>query len=123
MMGPSSAAVTPAHHLLHTRCYAAAAHTPHTPHQLLHFPLPPQVLGVGIDEMVKRGKLGHLKDGPLYWVDTADSQPCIGTGGICAWELTASGERACGMATALVMVKPVMLQRRVASTASVPTNT
>ncbi len=51
-----------------------------------------QVLGVGIDEMVKRGKLDHLRDGPLYWVDTADSQPCIGTGGICAWELTAYGE-------------------------------
>jgi hypothetical protein len=27
----------------------------------------------------------------LYWLDTADSQPCIGTGGIAAWQLTAFG--------------------------------
>lgn len=49
-------------------------------------------LGVGIDEMVKRGMLDHLKGGPLYWVDTADSQPCIGTGGIIAWQLIAQGK-------------------------------
>lgn len=51
-----------------------------------------QTLGVGIDEMVKQHMLDHLKDGPLYWVDTADSQPCIGTGAILAWELTAYGK-------------------------------
>ena len=41
---------------------------------------------------MKRGKLRHLLPGPLYWVDTADSQPCIGTGGIVAWSLTAYGK-------------------------------
>ncbi len=46
-----------------------------------------------MDELVKRGLLDHLKDGPLYWVDTADSRPCIGTGGIAAWNLKVSGEQ------------------------------
>eukprot|EP00951_Prasinocladus_malaysianus_P025671 scaffold225803_cov38-Prasinocladus_malaysianus.AAC.1 len=39
-----------------------------------------QHLGIGVDELVKRGLLDHLKTGPLFWMDTADSQPCIGTG-------------------------------------------
>lgn len=51
-----------------------------------------KVLGIGVDELVKRGYLDRLKDGPLYWVDTADSQPCIGTGGIACWQLTAFGK-------------------------------
>ena len=51
-----------------------------------------RVLGVGIDELVKRGELEALKRGPLYWVDVAESRPCIGTGGIAAWTLKASGK-------------------------------
>lgn len=51
-----------------------------------------QLLGIGIDEMVKHGMLDQCKNGPLYWIDTADSQPCIGTGGIAAWQLTAYGK-------------------------------
>ena len=51
-----------------------------------------QVLGIGVDELVRQGHLTRLKDGPLYWVDTADSQPCIGTGGIACWQLTAHGD-------------------------------
>eukprot|EP00197_Chlamydomonas_leiostraca_P004747 CAMPEP_0202867528 /NCGR_PEP_ID=MMETSP1391-20130828/9483_1 /ASSEMBLY_ACC=CAM_ASM_000867 /TAXON_ID=1034604 /ORGANISM="Chlamydomonas leiostraca, Strain SAG 11-49" /LENGTH=429 /DNA_ID=CAMNT_0049547581 /DNA_START=14 /DNA_END=1303 /DNA_ORIENTATION=- len=51
-----------------------------------------KVLGIGVDELVKRGEMSHLKQGPLYWVDVADSQPCIGTGGILAWQLTAHGK-------------------------------
>lgn len=51
-----------------------------------------QQLGVGVDELVARGYLDHLKAGPLYWVDSADSQPCVGTGGVAAWSLTAYGE-------------------------------
>ena len=38
--------------------------------------------GVGVDEMEKHGLLAQCKNGPLYWVDCADSQPCIGTGGV-----------------------------------------
>eukprot|EP00897_Mesotaenium_endlicherianum_P008431 jgi/Mesen1/7616/ME000004S07886 len=50
------------------------------------------VLGVGVDAMVKEGLLDKLKPGPLFWVDTADKQPCIGTGGMAAWKLRASGK-------------------------------
>ncbi|GAX82993.1 hypothetical protein CEUSTIGMA_g10420.t1 [Chlamydomonas eustigma] len=51
-----------------------------------------KILGVGVDELVKQGYLKHLLPGPLYWVDTADSQPCIGTGGSMGWQLTANGK-------------------------------
>jgi len=48
-----------------------------------------QETGIGVDELVKHGYLDKSKEGPLYWLDTADSQPCPGTGGIVAWQLTA----------------------------------
>eukprot|EP00955_Chlamydomonas_euryale_P100313 365274-Chlamydomonas_euryale.AAC.17 len=63
-----------------------------------------QELGVGVDELVKQGYMKHLLGGPLYWyalhsranvrrrIDTADSNPCIGTGGVLAWSLTARGK-------------------------------
>ncbi|KAK8948255.1 hypothetical protein KSP40_PGU011235 [Platanthera guangdongensis] len=50
------------------------------------------VLGVGIDALVKDGLLDKLKQGPLFWIDTADKQPCIGTGGMIAWRLRATGK-------------------------------
>ena len=34
--------------------------------------------GIGIDQLAKEGYLDELKDGPLFWIDSADSQPCIG---------------------------------------------
>eukprot|EP00850_Spirogloea_muscicola_P023359 SM000351S13210 [mRNA] locus=s351:28287:32278:+ [translate_table: standard] len=50
-------------------------------------------LGVGIDAMVRDGLLDKLKAGPVsFWVDVADKQPCIGTGGMAAWTLRASGK-------------------------------
>ena len=36
--------------------------------------------GVGVEKLVETGKLEFLKDGPLFWVDSADSQPCMGEG-------------------------------------------
>jgi len=48
--------------------------------------------GIGVDELVKRGLIAHLKSGPVYWVDSADKQPCIGTAGCVAWELKAHGK-------------------------------
>mmetsp|Transcript_8132 Transcript_8132/g.23335 ORF Transcript_8132/g.23335 Transcript_8132/m.23335 type:complete len:446 (-) Transcript_8132:440-1777(-) len=48
-------------------------------------------LGVGVDELVKRGMLDHIKSGPVYWLDTADSQPCLGTAGMMVWKLKATG--------------------------------
>lgn len=50
------------------------------------------ITGVGVDALVKDGLLNKLKDGPLYWIDTADKQPCIGTGGMIPWKLHATGK-------------------------------
>ncbi|CAK0801267.1 unnamed protein product [Prorocentrum cordatum] len=46
---------------------------------------------MGVDMVVKNGKLDEVKGGPVYWVDSADSQPCCGTAGMLSWELTANG--------------------------------
>lgn len=37
------------------------------------------VPGVGVEKLVETKRLDFLKDGPLFWVDSADSQPCMGT--------------------------------------------
>ncbi|XP_024377882.1 acetylornithine deacetylase [Physcomitrium patens] len=50
------------------------------------------VYGVGVDMLVKDGFLDNLKSGPLLWLDTSDKQPCIGTGGMVSWKLTATGK-------------------------------
>lgn len=50
------------------------------------------ITGVGVDALVKDGLLNMLKGGPLYWIDTADKQPCIGTGGMIPWKLHATGK-------------------------------
>ena len=34
--------------------------------------------GVGADQLLKDGKLECCKKGPIFWVDAADSNPCIG---------------------------------------------
>ena len=36
------------------------------------------VPGVGVEKLVETKRLDFLKDGPLFWVDSADSQPCMG---------------------------------------------
>ncbi|KAK4400452.1 Acetylornithine deacetylase [Sesamum angolense] len=48
--------------------------------------------GVGVDALVKDKLLDTLKQGPLFWIDTADKQPCIGTGGMIPWKLHVSGK-------------------------------
>ena len=68
----------------------AGAH-PHTftltlshPHTLTLTLSPPHseestaIPGVGVDMLMKDGKLDHLKNGPIYWVDSADVNPCMG---------------------------------------------
>jgi len=49
------------------------------------------VAGIGVDECVNNGKLEEVKKGPVYWVDSADSQPCCGTSGMLSWSLKCSG--------------------------------
>ena len=46
---------------------------------------------VGVDMLLKDGKLDNLKNGPLYWVDTSDSQPCLGTASAAMWTLKCRG--------------------------------
>ena len=48
--------------------------------------------GIGVDELLKHGHLKDIANGPVFWVDSADSQPCIGTGGVTSWKLTAAGK-------------------------------
>ncbi|KAA8525890.1 hypothetical protein F0562_008010 [Nyssa sinensis] len=50
------------------------------------------IQGVGVDALVKDGLLKKLKQGPLFWIDTADKQPCIGTGGLIPWKLHVTGK-------------------------------
>ncbi|XP_002969699.2 acetylornithine deacetylase [Selaginella moellendorffii] len=50
------------------------------------------VLGIGADALMDAHELDFLKNGPLYWMDSSDKQPCIGTGGMLAWHLTAHGK-------------------------------
>jgi acetylornithine deacetylase len=48
--------------------------------------------GVGVDQLAIEGYLDDLKRGPLFWIDAADGEPCIGTAGACQWELKAKGK-------------------------------
>ncbi|QCD91450.1 acetylornithine deacetylase [Vigna unguiculata] len=50
------------------------------------------ITGIGVDALVKDGLLNKLKNGPLYWIDTADKQPCVGTGGMIPWKLQFTGK-------------------------------
>mmetsp|Transcript_33244 Transcript_33244/g.36794 ORF Transcript_33244/g.36794 Transcript_33244/m.36794 type:complete len:454 (-) Transcript_33244:146-1507(-) len=47
--------------------------------------------GVGVDMVVKHGEIDELKNGTCYWIDSADSQPCVGTAGAMQWHLKATG--------------------------------
>lgn len=44
-------------------------------------------VGIGVDQMAKEGYLDGLKAGPVFWIDSADAQPCIGTAGNLQWKL------------------------------------
>merc|ERR1711971_431662 len=46
-------------------------------------------VGVGVDKCMEDGKMVELKNGPVFWVDAADSQPCCGTCGALQWDLKA----------------------------------
>ncbi|XP_020094643.1 acetylornithine deacetylase-like isoform X3 [Ananas comosus] len=52
-----------------------------------------EVTGIGVDMLAKEGYLDALKAGPLYWIDVADKQPCIGSGGMITWDLKAIGKQ------------------------------
>lgn len=47
---------------------------------------------VGVDMVMKNGYLDHIKAGPVYWIDSADSEPCIGTAAAIQWKVRADGK-------------------------------
>jgi acetylornithine deacetylase len=46
---------------------------------------------IGLDYAVSAGALDDIKDGTLYWLDSADFGPTVGTGGMAMWELHVDG--------------------------------
>ena len=52
------------------------------------------MVGVGVDGLHSSGKLDELgiNKGPIFWVDSADSQPCVGTVGNLQWTMKANGK-------------------------------
>ncbi|CAN0193753.1 unnamed protein product [Ectocarpus sp. 6 AP-2014] len=53
-----------------------------------------EIDGVGVDGLHSSGKLDELGigKGPIFWVDSADSQPCVGTVGNMQWMIKANGK-------------------------------
>ena len=49
--------------------------------------------GVGVDGLVENHVLDELKSGSCLWIDSSDSEPCIGTAGSASWSLKATGKR------------------------------
>ena len=47
--------------------------------------------GIGLEYLGELGVLEPLKDGPVFWLDSADFGPTLGTGGIVTWELLVHG--------------------------------
>ena len=47
---------------------------------------------VGVEGLQEAGHLKDLIHGPLIWLDCADKQPNIGSGGLVQWSLTAKGK-------------------------------
>jgi len=41
--------------------------------------------------VVKGGKIDELKNGTCFWIDSADSQPCVGTAGSLTWHIKTHG--------------------------------
>ena len=49
-------------------------------------------VGLGVDQLATENYLDELKAGPVFWIDAADSQPCIGTCGNLQWRMKVSGK-------------------------------
>lgn len=46
---------------------------------------------IGLDYAASVGALDDLRDGTIYWLDSADFGPTVGTGGMAMWRLEVSG--------------------------------
>jgi acetylornithine deacetylase len=49
------------------------------------------VANLGLDYVVDQGFVEDLKAGPIYWLDSADFGPTVGTGGVAMWALHVTG--------------------------------
>lgn len=49
------------------------------------------VSGVGIDELAKNGELDFCRHAPLFWIDSADVGPTVGTAGAMTWTMKCTG--------------------------------
>jgi len=47
---------------------------------------------VGVDMVLKAGYLESIRNGPVFWIDSADSEPCIGTAAAIQWSIRAEGK-------------------------------
>uniref|UniRef100_A0A7S3D2A4 Peptidase M20 dimerisation domain-containing protein n=1 Tax=Palpitomonas bilix TaxID=652834 RepID=A0A7S3D2A4_9EUKA len=47
---------------------------------------------VGVGRLMKEGELSFLRRGPVIWLDCADKQPNIGSGGTVQWALNVKGK-------------------------------
>lgn len=50
------------------------------------------VENIGVDQLMKTGKMDHIKAGPVVWVDCADMHPCLGTAASIVWHLKVKGK-------------------------------
>jgi acetylornithine deacetylase len=48
--------------------------------------------GVGVDQLAREGYMDPLLRGPLFWIDAADTHPCMGTCGMLQWKLKVKGK-------------------------------
>ena len=55
-------------------------HSPVVTINLVHSEENSTIPGVGVDQLLKDGKLEKFKNGPIFWVDSADTNPCMGNG-------------------------------------------
>lgn len=46
---------------------------------------------IGLDYVVAQGAMDDLQNGSIYWLDSADFGPTVGTGGIAMWRLEVTG--------------------------------
>ena len=50
------------------------------------------VENIGVDQLMRTGKMDHLRSGPVVWVDCADMHPCLGTAASIVWHLKVKGK-------------------------------
>ena len=48
--------------------------------------------GIGVDKLSEEGYMDSLRAGPVFWVDSADAEPCVGTSGVLQWQLDVNGK-------------------------------